>query len=382
MKYHLICTIMLVILSASSILFAGPTSSSSSSSSDTKWSGLKSLNQMSKEDRTLLREMDLLSVRDGAADGAHSGYGQAVEELGVSRFVMPNNRDLIRHLAEDARLHYAAGFGGARTAVLDTYLSSKNYGPISITRTLGESGSGGGTAGSSSSSYSHSSVVTTCDENLKYLGFQISCRTGSGSGVFLGTTYEFINWKPVMAQGIAKDGVLKWELRNNTITIEHLMKKTSVTFHFGDDDIKVISAENLMSFKRDLASGNLLDTVSHNMTRSYVDLAWRKFVYIWATQGGVGETKQGDVLWSRNWMHLGFAANCMEEFVYTFATYPELASKKLMEAADYDEEFAKRVRNGEITLDHRRLVTLPNGTVRPFTVHDLVSKTRKNEVKR
>lgn len=321
------CIIILLAMSANA--WASSSVGTSESTSRTEWRGLLDYNKIST---SAWKEIEGNNVR------LNITYYGAEEDIAfyVNKWALvpPKRSEYVALLSRNLHVMSEQTLFSAYAQVRDIYLRSPNKQAVALNESASKGTTSSITAGATISSSSSSSVnyaFTTCDENMKYKGFSINCQTGFGNGADKsGVSYEFINWKAIKAEGVR--GPVRWRYQDRHLTVAHIAKGTEVTFAITGNDIRVVSADNLVSFKRDMASGNLLDTVAHNMTRKYLDVVWKN-----ALAGSYGWTwtfPQGTMLIWHNPLAAFYLA-C--EFVGELGSNPEWAKKQLASAADMAE---------------------------------------------
>lgn len=300
--------------------------SNTSSESTTVWKGLLKLEALSKEDRQLAFSHVFLTQRTQSAILESSLFSMAVARAYKEPSFLPRKSDLMAHIGQGAQLYFADMFNSVQKEVAMLALLSANRGPIG----LSHGRSAGMTIGGQTMGNSITTSETTCEDNLKWKGYQFNCQTGMGTGSVAGITYEFINWVPIKAEGVA--GSTRWRYQGGNYTVTHIAKGTEVTYAINNTGVSVVAADGLVTFKRDGMSGNAQDSTSQNMTRSYADLAWRRFI----TSSYVGEFRAGE--WSPLWGMSDLAPRQMQSFVSSLGNEPQWAKNELEKVSDLTPE--------------------------------------------
>lgn len=352
--------------------------SSSSGTSQTRWAGMRSPSTLQGSEKQLYASMITRSARSAYAVLENTMYGQTIAGLSRENADMPIERNSRAYKAKAARLFFQMKGALAESEVVRLALLSRNRGPISLSDGTSESKGhtfSGATGGSASSTNSRSSsyTSTTCEENLKWKGWQMNCQTGMGNGAIDGIKYEFDGtpWQATKIEGI--QGPVRWSYQSGVIIVEHRAKGTVITFDIRDDAIRVVSADNLVTFKRDAAAGNLLDTTSQNMTRKYVDLWWQEFSDLSNHIGNIRDSE-----WEPFWAAGNHVLLEIASYVDLIATRPDLAKKHLDAAAELTPAQQVERLNGDFKSEwDKRMIIEKNGKLTKYNFNIFFENNRK-----
>ena len=364
-------------LVAASLLVLSGTAQASSTShsiSESYWEGMKSLSELSEDER---KAAEVTLTKLNRIIEANNERHVVVREMSNS-FMLPrlvfSGADYYKYLAHAAVGALNAKLLEAQMEIIEIALRSDNKGPIA--RNKGESGGISGQTTKFSVSRSVSGTITTCEDNLKWKGYSINCQNGYGNGTKDGVSYEFINWVPIKAEGV--EGPVRWRYQGGGFTVTHIAKGTEVTFSLDPQKgISVISADNLVSFKREGSAGLFMDVTSKNMTRHYVDLFWKEYVFRYL---GLGYKDDSYEYYIPSWADPTHAFLAMQFFVRDMAEDPDNTESILKELANLDPEKQERLKNGTLRADHTRRRWRVDGQIKDFNLKDSITPKKVSKI--
>jgi len=368
-------TILCVSLIVSSLFVSGKSfGGNSTSSSVTLWDGLITDQSLNRDSKDFLLNTMWEKLRSADAKVEHLHFASAVVRSRGEYIMMPMQADMMKYIAINTRLYFDFLFKQARTELVEIALKSPNRGPVALSSSESLGKTGGGTVpgiGIFSNSFngSASKTETTCEENLAWKGYKVSCKTGEGTAVVDGVVVSFKRWEPIKAEGTIES--INWRYQSGTLQFEDVTGNT-VWFLIGPDNLSVVKVKLLTSFKRDQIAG-IKDSATSDVTAEYTDLLWRDSFgdgYLALGMPGLGE-------WCPLFVTSDVGIKVMESFVFilTRLTQSQL-DRKLDQIDKLSAEELSNLKNGHYAFDYTRKSVFENHIVTPYDP-DAIFKVNK-----
>ncbi|MDA8417168.1 MAG: hypothetical protein M0Z78_08970 [Betaproteobacteria bacterium] len=364
LKQTILCTSLIA-----SLLFISSSKSfaRSTSNGETLWSGMVSAQSLDRDSKNFLRSMNWESIRSTYAKIENVEFAASLARSRQESVLMPLQADMMKYIAVNTQLYFDHLFKEAKRGLVDIALRSPNRGPIALSKTesetLSSSLTGGGTAivgsASSSQTFSESTTTTTCEENLAWKGYKVSCKTGEGAAVVDGITVSFKRWEPIKAEGTV--GTINWRYQSGTLQFEDVTGNT-VWFLVGRDNLSVVKSKLLTSFKRDQIA-MVTDSSTSDVTAEYTDLMWRESLM----DGSLTIGSLGSGEWHPLFAASDVGIQSMISFVYRLTRFTQSQlDEKLDQVDKLSGEEISNLKKCHLPFDYSRKSIVENGLIVPY----------------